>query len=247
MELTELRRISAKLGIPQGTMEKDYAISVVLKEIAGSNLKDSLIFKGGTAIKKVYFADARFSEDIDFTAVEIEKDAIEKEVRKLFEGKKFSTIEIVKVEHEKSQAGLRMALKFIGPINHPQRIRLDFSFREKPALAAKEENLIDDYSLGASSIMALSLAEIMAEKIRAISSRVAPRDLYDIWYLTGKGVKIDHELVAKKFSIYGEKFEKEKVVSRLGEFRRRWKTDLQPFMAKVPEFERIADEAMQLL
>lgn len=35
----------------------------------GSVLRDSLLFKGGTALKKCYFGDYRFSEDLDFTAV----------------------------------------------------------------------------------------------------------------------------------------------------------------------------------
>jgi predicted nucleotidyltransferase component of viral defense system len=247
MELTELRKISARLGIPQGTVEKDYVISAVLREIAESGLKDSIIFKGGTALKKVYFADARFSEDIDFSVIGKDQTAVEALVRRMFDGKKFEGIEILKVEHERSQAGLRMALKFLGPIGHPQRIRLDFSFREKPAAAVKEERTIDSYGQSICSIKVLSLAEIMAEKIRAISSRSAPRDLYDIWYLTTKGVSIDSKLVAKKFSLYGEKFEKENVIKRLEEFKQKWKNDLQPFMAKVPPFESIADKVRHIL
>jgi predicted nucleotidyltransferase component of viral defense system len=32
-------------------------------------LRDTLVFKGGTALKKCYFGDYRFSEDLDFTGV----------------------------------------------------------------------------------------------------------------------------------------------------------------------------------
>ena len=35
-----------------------------------SPLRDQLAFKGGTALKKCYFSDYRFSEDLDFTLVE---------------------------------------------------------------------------------------------------------------------------------------------------------------------------------
>ena len=33
-------------------------------------LRDILVFKGGTALKKCYFGDYRFSEDLDFSALE---------------------------------------------------------------------------------------------------------------------------------------------------------------------------------
>ncbi len=32
-------------------------------------LRDTLVFKGGTALKKCYLGDYRFSEDLDFTGV----------------------------------------------------------------------------------------------------------------------------------------------------------------------------------
>jgi predicted nucleotidyltransferase component of viral defense system len=34
-----------------------------------SPLRDRLAFKGGTALKKCYFGDYRFSEDLDFTLI----------------------------------------------------------------------------------------------------------------------------------------------------------------------------------
>jgi len=47
-----LRRISRILGMPAGMAEKDYVISWLLREIyEDTPLKDSLIFKGGTALK----------------------------------------------------------------------------------------------------------------------------------------------------------------------------------------------------
>ncbi|WP_431214673.1 nucleotidyl transferase AbiEii/AbiGii toxin family protein [Puia sp. P3] len=33
-------------------------------------LSDNLVFKGGTVLKKVYFPDYRFSEDLDFTLLD---------------------------------------------------------------------------------------------------------------------------------------------------------------------------------
>jgi predicted nucleotidyltransferase component of viral defense system len=58
-----------KQKIPQLVIEKDYAISYILAGIASQSiLNEILIFKGGTALKKLFFGDYRFSEDLDFSA-----------------------------------------------------------------------------------------------------------------------------------------------------------------------------------
>ncbi len=67
--LNELKRTALKEGVPQAIVEKDYALSVALKAIAGSQAAPRLVFKGGTAIRKIYFENARFSEDIDFNSI----------------------------------------------------------------------------------------------------------------------------------------------------------------------------------
>ena len=60
--------------VPMHVIEKDYALSYVLAGIAKQpELSHSLIFKGGTALKKIYFGDYRFSEDLDFSVVDAPK------------------------------------------------------------------------------------------------------------------------------------------------------------------------------
>ena len=245
MDMRELTKIAGKNGVPLAIVEKDFALSIVLCTIAESELKNSSVFKGGTAIKKVYFSKARFSEDLDFTVIEGKIDDLEKAVRALFTDFKKDGINITGVEHEKSLAGLRMALKFTGPLNHPQRIRLDFSFREAPAVQVKEEIIIDEYNLGKHTLKSLCLEEILAEKFRAISSRTAPRDLYDIWFLFNNGVKINHQLVEKKFEIYNEKFDVQLVEKRMDALKEHWRTDLQQFIKTVPTFETVENEVMK--
>jgi predicted nucleotidyltransferase component of viral defense system len=66
--LEEARRDT---GLSGEIIEKDYIISWVLDGIAANKkLRNELIFKGGTALKKCYFGNYRFSEDLDFTAKE---------------------------------------------------------------------------------------------------------------------------------------------------------------------------------
>jgi predicted nucleotidyltransferase component of viral defense system len=66
---TRLRTAASNLRVAQPVVEKDYALSYLLATLAGEPaLRETLVFKGGTALKKLYFGEYRFSEDLDFTA-----------------------------------------------------------------------------------------------------------------------------------------------------------------------------------
>ena len=64
----ELSKISNIVGVRPQQIEKDYVVSWLLWGIAQNDLlKQNLIFKGGTCIKKIHIEDYRYSEDMDFT------------------------------------------------------------------------------------------------------------------------------------------------------------------------------------
>ena len=55
-------------GLQSYVVERDYLLSWVLDGISAvPELRETLVFKGGTALKKCYFDDYRFSEDLDFS------------------------------------------------------------------------------------------------------------------------------------------------------------------------------------
>src|SRR3989338_5160479 len=63
--LAEINAAAERGKVPAETIEKDYVICWILKSLSTSTLKNDFIFYGGTAIKRIYFEDHRFSEDID--------------------------------------------------------------------------------------------------------------------------------------------------------------------------------------
>ena len=64
----EIQQKASVEGLRDQQIEKDYIISWILKSIAqNQQLSKVIVFKGGTVLKKVYFKDYRFSEDLDFT------------------------------------------------------------------------------------------------------------------------------------------------------------------------------------
>ncbi len=67
---TRLQEARRDLGLPWEVLERDYLLSWVLAGIGQvADLGDSLVFKGGTALKKCCFGEYRFSEDLDFTGL----------------------------------------------------------------------------------------------------------------------------------------------------------------------------------
>lgn len=67
---TRLLEARGRLGVPWEVLERDYLLSWILAGISQvPSLRATLVFKGGTALKKCYFGDYRFSEDLDFSGV----------------------------------------------------------------------------------------------------------------------------------------------------------------------------------
>ena len=62
---------SQAYALPSYVIERDYLLSWVLAGIGYvPELSGCLLFKGGTALKKCYFGDYCFSEDLDFSGLE---------------------------------------------------------------------------------------------------------------------------------------------------------------------------------
>ena len=71
--------------IPEAVLERDYCLAWFLVALSQESLGDGLAFKGGTAIKRCYFGDYRFSEDLDFTLTqETPFETIRKELDPVF-------------------------------------------------------------------------------------------------------------------------------------------------------------------
>ncbi len=51
--------------IPEAVLERDYCLAWFLVALSRVPLCERLAFKGGTALKRCYFGDYRFSEDLD--------------------------------------------------------------------------------------------------------------------------------------------------------------------------------------
>ena len=68
----EIQSVAKTFSLPQNSIEKDYILSWLLAGIYNRQaLKDQWVFKGDTCIKKCFIETYRFSEDLDFTILDI--------------------------------------------------------------------------------------------------------------------------------------------------------------------------------
>jgi len=63
----QVQKLSIQNNVSPVIIEKDYFIELILYFFSKDDyLNKNIIFRGGTAIKKIYFPAYRFSEDLDF-------------------------------------------------------------------------------------------------------------------------------------------------------------------------------------
>ena len=241
--------------VPEAVIERDYCLSWFLFGLANSPLRDLLVFKGGTALRRCHFQNYRFSEDLDFTMVEEKplEDVIAY-LDDIFEwileenGIEFGLGE----KEDPHENNYTFYLTYIGPLpGKAKEVKVDISFRETILQPIQELSIIqtyDEYSdfIEDTTIQVYSLEEVVIEKICALHSpaRNEPRDLYDIYYLTEKeGVAIDFLIddVNEKLQFKGNSLDErrgqfEKKESRL---KNLWENRLSAQMVSLPEFDDV--------
>lgn len=158
---------------PLDAAEKDYFLALVAKIIYESELKEKLVFKGGTALYHTYLPQLRFSEDLDFTAlspVNLE------DLAKVIATHDFLELK----EHHISEFTVKInRLKYAGPLGMPNSLKIEVDVAQNVVLPACEKEYRNAYGVQA-IVRVMDLREILAEKIRAASDRARYRDFYDI-------------------------------------------------------------------
>jgi predicted nucleotidyltransferase component of viral defense system len=225
MTKREIENIALEKSVSNATIDKDWVLGHFLNAFYSfENNKNNFVFKGGTCLRKCYFEDYRFSDDLDFTLLRadfrIDSQFIHK-IIKLAEKNsdiKFHLSEINHQMHDDIQQGYEIKIKFWGadhkpnsPILPPSRwqtsIKLDISFTEqvnnKPNYCKIIHPYADSYLIS-EIIPAYAINEIIAEKLRALIQRNRPRDIYDIWYIMNSNIEIDRSAIKELLLVKAE-------------------------------------------
>ncbi|MEM2941185.1 MAG: nucleotidyl transferase AbiEii/AbiGii toxin family protein [Thermoproteota archaeon] len=236
-----LVRIARITGLKPFQQEKNYVQTMLLRSIY-SRVSREMVFKGGTALAFFHGLN-RFSEDMDFTLKEnFDLRRLVTEIREDLEILNMAASLRV-IEDNPGSFSFRVGVE--GPLftQEIERcfVRVEVSRREKIMREVEVKELRTVYpDILPFYVAVMSLEEILAEKVRALTQRGKARDLYDLWFLLKMGVKTDLDLINEKLSYYKKEFTLKEFMENIKRIRAIWKQELEPvIIGSLPGFEAI--------
>ena len=232
----------------KGYAEKDYLLELVLFSLS-KNMKDELIFKGGTALYKFFKLD-RFSEDLDFSGVkEIDIGGLMKKV--MNDLSKFNVeSEISKIKEPFNSVLITLRIKgqlYEGNSRTVSNIRIDINKKSKVELEPLRLKFASLYrDIPSFYVLVMQEKEILAEKIRALMTRDKARDLYDAFELIMNKIEIDKKLIEKKLRYYNLKFSKGELSKSIDEKEKLWGVELKPLLVELPDFAEVKKKILSV-
>ena len=218
----EIATISEQLGVSKSVIDKDWMLGHFIAAIFNEpELKETLIFKGGTCLKKCWFDEYRFSEDLDFTSKSQELELTQQHLKfitKYVEDNTEVKTHIVSLKPLKFKdrlTGYEAIIKFWGA-DHPRnimpptpdrwqtKIKIEIILYEEMIFDVSQQKVTHPYSDTLkleTTIPCYKIEEVLAEKLRALIQRsyTAPRDYYDIWYLSNNFPDLDWKSIVVAF------------------------------------------------
>ena len=203
----DFSELSSELGVSVRVLKQDYAALAALDLLSNSKLADQLIFKGGTAIKRMHFSNARFSVDLDF----LYNEKIETEQIDIFFNENLSEIqEILRDTFLEQVSGSVFFKKMDEPIKSAKWVtitidydmpgfsfftRIDIQFLSSlPARVERKRIITEPYGGNSGYLNTLYLEDVFLDKLVALYDRTSAKDLWDLYFLLHNGVKISTPL-----------------------------------------------------
>lgn len=163
-------------------VEQDLVICRALVEIFSDQwLADSLAFRGGTALHKLYLnPQPRYSEDIDL--VQVRAEPIKETVQRIQAALAFLGDSAVKPKRDGTQIICRFDSEF--PPSIRLRLKVEANTREHFNVLGLKKfpfELNSSWFEGSCDLTTYSLEELLGTKLRALYQRRKGRDLYDMF------------------------------------------------------------------
>jgi len=216
---TELRALAAAAGVDPSVVARDYCQGWLLHGLAGTSLHEGLVSKGGTALRKCYFEDYRFSDDLDFTCL---RETLSTEDLQPLIGRacvlatERSGIAFALSKWEVHHPGphetaykARITFGGLGGRrDSPPKVGLDLTYFEEVVLGPERRTVLNPYPDAPSAhaiVLVYRIEEIVAEKLRCVlphtRRHAGPRDYYDLWQLlVRRDVTIKRDSLLRTFA-----------------------------------------------
>ena len=204
-----IRSVTRNKKVQQYSVEKDYALSYLLASVTSTDgLGENLVLKGGTALKKLYFSDYRFSEDLDYSTrvmgpikqIDALMETVVHSMGEMLNERGPFQVELeplmLKQPHPGEQKAYLVRVQFPEQRQALCRLKVEITVDEPILTPVNVFPILHGFAEDIDAhIPVYSLAEITVEKLRALlqskarlqergwgASRVC-RDYYDLWNL----------------------------------------------------------------
>ncbi len=253
IESTVITEISKSENISWAVIEKDYFLTLLLEGISQNPpSKKTFVFKGGTALRKVYVHNYRHSEDLDFTLRKtLSSEEICDSLESVFAYLKDEYNGEFRIKDFNSKSYFTdVKVQFVGLKGSKNIITFDLSPKEVIVDEPQERAIFNPYYEKSFSMPTYPLEEIVAEKLRSMLQRTRVRDYYDVWYLLSKK---KNELNLKKMrEIFLKKVEYKKISftgkeqlldpGKLEQTKAYYKSQLAHQINDLPDFRKMSEE-----
>lgn len=251
----QVQRLALKNNVSPEIIEKDYFIELVLFYFSkDSSLCENLVFRGGTALKKVYFPEYRFSEDLDFVIdnkkeINIYQEMIIQILQKISSD---YPIKMDKRSMFKSdQLQLFITYDLIPDIRGVKELKVDI-LQDYYIPKHERKRLLftyPEFENKNSVLETYALESVVCDKIgRILDVDNEPRDLYDLWYLLK--LNLDINIIRKEFK---NKYGYEILIPNLlreivkDDYRQNWRNRLIYQMFDLPDFDIVIKDLNKLI
>lgn len=177
----ELRKFSAQWQVDITAVERVYVIAWLLKGIFDhAPLAQSLVLRGGAALRFAYCADFPIADDPEFIAAQPIEEKFLREA--LTAASDASGLKLSLVSYERGAA----KIEYTGPLGRRSaaqpRVIISILGR-KTRLEPSPAPLLHPFSdLGAATLRVIALDETVGEQIAALAGSPRAREVYDLWF-----------------------------------------------------------------
>ncbi len=196
IDRAEIEDVALQLSVAPTDVERDYVNGWMLAGLSQSPLRAQLVLKGGNALRKGYFANTRYSKDLDFsTPGSIDRDQLCREVESIcrfvtertgvdFVDERLAVVDKKRIAHGLEVLEVKAYFRdFYGARQSTQlRVFMDVTEWDSLSLAPVERPIIHAYSDAAAcagTVRMVALEEILATKLKCLLQRRHVADLFD--------------------------------------------------------------------
>ncbi|OIO38327.1 MAG: hypothetical protein AUJ71_03240 [Candidatus Omnitrophica bacterium CG1_02_49_16] len=180
IEAKTLKEFSDRRQTTMDNIVKEYLQHLFLSFLYREKKSESLLFKGGTALRLVW-RSPRFSEDLDFTGSKISISQIETLMEAALGQIENEGIK-TDIEESKKTSGGCLAVFHFKTDEYESGIQVEVSLRAEPKDAGVA-SLVNSDLLPSYTLVHLDEKKLVAEKIQACLTRAKARDFYDLYFI----------------------------------------------------------------